>query len=34
VAVWLWLTVYFGTFAEAIAEGRGRAQAAALRAMR
>ena len=22
VAVWLWLTVYFGTFAEAIAEGR------------
>ena len=34
VAVWLWLTVIFGNFAEAIAEGRGRAQAAALRAMR
>ncbi|MES2044414.1 MAG: potassium-transporting ATPase subunit KdpB [Pseudomonadota bacterium] len=30
--VWLWLTVLFGTFAEAIAEGRGRAQAASLRA--
>lgn len=30
--VWLWLTVLFGTFAEALAEGRGRAQAAALRA--
>ena len=28
VAVWLWLTVVFGNFAEAIAEGRGRAQAA------
>jgi K+-transporting ATPase ATPase B chain len=34
VAVWLWLTVLFGNFAEAIAEGRGRAQADALRAMR
>ena len=34
VAVWLWLTVVFGNLAEAIAEGRGRAQAAALRAMR
>ena len=34
VAVWLWLTVFFGTFAEAIAEGRGKAQAASLRAMR
>ena len=33
VAVWLWLTVIFGNFAEAIAEGRGRAQAAALRAI-
>ncbi|MCM8730072.1 potassium-transporting ATPase subunit KdpB [Hephaestia sp. GCM10023244] len=30
--IWLWLTVLFGTFAEALAEGRGRAQAAALRA--
>jgi len=29
---WLWLTVLFGTFAEALAEGRGRAQAAAWRA--
>ena len=34
VAVWLWLTVLFGNFAEAIAEGRGKAQADALRAMR
>ena len=34
VAVWLWLTVVFGNLAEAIAEGRGRAQAASLRAMR
>jgi K+-transporting ATPase ATPase B chain len=34
VAVWLWLTVIFGNLAEAIAEGRGRAQAASLRAMR
>jgi K+-transporting ATPase ATPase B chain len=34
VAVWLWLTVLFGNFAEAIAEGRGKAQADTLRAMR
>ena len=34
VAVWLWLTVVFANFAEAIAEGRGKAQADALRAMR
>jgi len=34
VAVWLWLTVVFGNLAEAIAEGRGKAQAATLRAMR
>ncbi|MGB2710271.1 MAG: potassium-transporting ATPase subunit KdpB [Conexibacter sp.] len=34
VAVWLWLTALFGNLAEAIAEGRGRAQAASLRAMR
>ena len=34
VAFFLWLTVVFGNFAEAIAEGRGRAQADALRAMR
>ncbi|WP_068076194.1 potassium-transporting ATPase subunit KdpB [Novosphingobium lentum] len=29
---WLWLTVLFGNFAEAMAEGRGKAQAASLRA--
>ncbi|WP_353203566.1 potassium-transporting ATPase subunit KdpB [Sphingomonas sp.] len=29
---WLWLTVLFGNVAEALAEGRGKAQAAALRA--
>jgi K+-transporting ATPase ATPase B chain len=34
VAVWLWLTVIFANVAEALAEGRGRAQAASLRAMR
>jgi K+-transporting ATPase ATPase B chain len=34
VAVWLWLTVLFGNYAEALAEGRGRAQARSLRAMR
>ncbi|MGE4427260.1 MAG: potassium-transporting ATPase subunit KdpB [Solirubrobacteraceae bacterium] len=34
VAVWLWLTVLFANLAEALAEGRGRAQADALRAMR
>ena len=34
VAIWLWLTVVFANLAEALAEGRGRAQAAALRAMR
>jgi potassium-transporting ATPase ATP-binding subunit len=28
---WLWLTVLFGNFAEAMAEGRGKAQAASLR---
>ena len=28
---WLWLTVLFGNFAEALAEGRGKAQARALR---
>jgi len=32
LVMWLWLTVLFGTFAEAIAEGRGKAQAASLRA--
>ena len=34
IAIWLWLTVLFANFAEAIAEGRGRAQAEALRATR
>ena len=34
VGVWLWLTVYFGALAEALAEGRGKAQADTLRAMR
>jgi K+-transporting ATPase ATPase B chain len=34
IAFWLWLTVLFGNFAEAIAEGRGKAQANALRATR
>ncbi|WP_376100338.1 potassium-transporting ATPase subunit KdpB [Roseomonas sp. CCTCC AB2023176] len=34
IAGWLWLTVLFATFAEAVAEGRGRAQAASLRATR
>src|SRR4051795_1117635 len=34
VAVWLWLTVVFANMAESFAEGRGRAQADALRAMR
>jgi K+-transporting ATPase ATPase B chain len=34
VAVWLWLTVLFANFAEAVAEGRGKAQAATLRSMR
>ncbi len=32
VTLWLWLTVLFATFAEAVAEGRGKAQAATLRA--
>jgi len=34
ISVWLWLTVLFANFAEAIAEGRGKAQARTLRAMR
>jgi K+-transporting ATPase ATPase B chain len=32
IVFWLWLTVIFGNFAEALAEGRGKAQAASLRA--
>lgn len=34
LAIWLWLTVIFGNLAEAVAEGRGKAQAASLRAAR
>lgn len=34
VTIWLWLTVLFGNLAEAIAEGRGKAQADSLRAAR
>lgn len=34
IALWLWLTVIFANLAEALAEGRGKAQAASLRAMR
>jgi len=33
VTVWLWLTVLFGNLAESVAEGRGKAQAASLRAL-
>jgi potassium-transporting ATPase ATP-binding subunit len=33
VAAWLWLTVLFGNLAESVAEGRGKAQAATLRAL-
>src|SRR6266481_4226664 len=31
ICAWLWFTVLFANFAEAVAEGRGKAQAAALR---
>ncbi|GIF22985.1 potassium-transporting ATPase ATP-binding subunit [Paractinoplanes tereljensis] len=34
ITVWLWLTVVFANLAEAVAEGRGKAQAAALRAVK
>ena len=34
VAAWLWFTVLFANFAEAMAEGRGKAQAATLRKTR
>ena len=34
VALWLWLTVLFANFAEAMAEGHGKAQAASLRRSR
>ena len=34
IAAWLWFTVLFANFAEAVAEGRGKAQADALRGTR
>ncbi|HYL18622.1 MAG TPA: potassium-transporting ATPase subunit KdpB [Burkholderiales bacterium] len=34
VTLWLWFTVLFANFAEAVAEGRSKAQAAALRAVK
>src|SRR5581483_474056 len=34
IVIWLWFTVLFANFAEAVAEGRGRAQADTLRATR
>src|SRR5262245_26147104 len=34
IVIWLWFTVLFANFAEAIAEGRGKAQADALRRQR
>lgn len=34
IAIWLWFTVLFANFAEALAEGRGKAQADALRRTR
>ncbi len=34
ITVWLWFTVFFANFAEAMAEGRGKAQAMALRRTR
>jgi potassium-transporting ATPase ATP-binding subunit len=34
ITIWLWFTVLFANFAEAVAEGRGKAQAASLRKSR
>lgn len=34
ITVWLWFTLLFANFAEAMAEGRGKAQAAALKGLR
>jgi len=34
ISIWLWFTVLFANFSEAIAEGRGKAQAESLRKMR
>ncbi|MGZ5781098.1 MAG: potassium-transporting ATPase subunit B, partial [Burkholderiaceae bacterium] len=33
-SIWLWFTVLFANFAEALAEGRSKAQAASLRALK
>jgi potassium-transporting ATPase ATP-binding subunit len=34
ISIWLWITVLFANFAESMAEGRGKAQAASLRSSR
>src|SRR5712671_2729634 len=34
ITLWLWFTVVFANFAEALAEGRGKAQAASLRGLK
>jgi K+-transporting ATPase ATPase B chain len=34
IVLWLWFTVLFANFAEAVAEGRGKAQAESLRRQR
>ena len=34
ISLWLWFTVLFANYAEALAEGRGKAQAEALKRMR
>ena len=34
IAIWLWFTVLFANFAEAVAEGRSKAQAASLRSLK
>ena len=34
IVLWLWFTLLFANFAEAVAEGRGKAQAASLKATR
>ena len=34
ISLWLWFTVLFANFAEALAEGRSKAQAASLRGLR
>ncbi|HWZ48876.1 MAG TPA: potassium-transporting ATPase subunit B, partial [Herbaspirillum sp.] len=34
ITLWLWVTVWFANFAESMAEGRSKAQAASLRALK